>query len=256
MKKVFGILFAMVLLSACTVIGPGERGVRFSMGKVQDEILQPGTHLWVPYFAGTSTFNVQIQAVDGTTSSGTKDQQEVTTNVSVNIQVDPTKVTQIVKEVGSGSALSDVVKPLIQESVNATISKYSAEEILTKRGQVKSDIEVLVKERITKYGVIVHDISLKDMQYSNEYAQAIEKKQIAEQKAKQAEYETQQAVENAKASVAKAKGEAESNRMKQQTLTPQLIQYEAVLRWDGKLPTVQAGTGSMPFIGQLPGMTK
>ncbi len=251
MKKILALIGILVSMTACTVIGPGERGVEFSMGKAQEQILEPGTHLWIPYFAGNEAFDVQIRSIEAVTSSGTKDQQEVTTKVTVNLQVDPTKVVTIVKEIGGQRVLFDRVTPLIQEAVNATISKYSAEEILTKRGEVKNDIETLVKERITKYGVIVHDISLKDMQYSPEYAQAIERKQIAEQKAKQAEYETQQAEQNAKAAVAKAKGEAESNRLKQLTLTPQLIQYEAVQRWDGKLPQFQGG-GSLPFINLTP----
>jgi prohibitin 1 len=255
MKKVLGLLSVVLMLSACSIVGPGERGVRFSMGKAQEEVMEPGTHLWVPYFAGSTTFDVQINSIEATTSSGTKDQQEVSTKVTVNLQVDPTKVVHIVKEVGGQRALFDRVSPLIQESVNATISKYSAEEILTKRGQVKADIEALVKERITKYGVIVHDISLKDMQYSAEYAQAIERKQIAEQKAKQAEYETQKAEHDAKAAVATAKGLAEANRMKQATITPQLIQYEAVQRWDGKLPQFHGG-GALPFVNVGNGLNK
>lgn len=251
MKK-YVMMFSLLALSACTVIGPGERGVRYNFGKVSDEVLEPGTHLWVPFVAGSTTLDVQITSIAAATSAGTKDQQEVATSVVVNLQLDPTKVVDIVRNVGSGQAVMDRVTALIQESVNAVISKYSAEEILTKRGQVKADIETLVKERITKYGVIVHDISLKDMQYSKEYSAAIERKQIAEQAAKQSEYETQKAEQEAKAAIATAKGEAESNRMKQQTLTDQLIKYEMIQKWDGKLPTYN-GSGNSPFMFNLNG---
>lgn len=245
------VVAAVMLATGCTIVGPGQRGVRYSFGKMSNDVLEPGTHLWLPYFAGSSKLDVQIQAIETKTSSGTKDQQEVTTTVTVNLQLSPDKVVETVKTIGDNDALLARVLPLVQESISASVSKYSAEEILTKRGQLKADIETLVKEKVTKYGVIIHDISLKDLQYSNEYSQAIERKQIAEQKAKQAEYETQQAEQNAKAAVAKAKGEAEANRMKQQTLTPQLIQYEAVLRWDGKLPTYSGGN-TVPFINISP----
>jgi regulator of protease activity HflC (stomatin/prohibitin superfamily) len=141
---------------------------------------------------------------------------------------------------------------LAQESVNAVISKYTAEELLTKRSEVKAAIEALVKEQIGKYAVIVHDIALKDMQYSQEYSQAIERKQVAEQQAKQAEYVTQKAEQDAKAAIAKAQGEAESNKLKQKSLTSELLQYEAIQRWDGKLPTIMGGTGQGGMLFNIP----
>ena len=251
MKNIIIGFATLGMFSSCTIIGPSERGVRYNLGSVSEEVMQPGTHLWIPFLAGSKTFSVNVQAVETTTSSGTKDQQEVSTTVTVNIQIDPTKVVEITKSIGSESGLIDRVLPLIQESVNATVSKYSAEEILTKRGQVKGDVEVLVKEKVTKYGVIVHDIALKDMQYSKEYSAAIERKQISEQAAKQAEYETQKLEQEAKGAIAKARGEAESNKLKQATLTPQLIQYEAIQKWNGVLPTFN-GSGVVPFVNIKP----
>lgn len=246
--KTFLVLLAATLgLSACTIVGPGERGVRYNLGKVSEEVMEPGTHLWIPFFSGSYTFDVSIIGVQVKTNAGTKDQQEVNTKAVVNLQIDPTKVVKITKEFGSESALFDALAPILKDSVNATVSKYSAEEVLTKRPQLSKDIETLVKERISDYGVFVHNVSIEDMQYSEEYSQAIERKQIAEQKAKQAEYETQQAEQNAKAAVAKARGEAEANRLKQQTITPALTQYEAVLKWNGQLPQVM-GSGATPFI--------
>lgn len=244
----FSLLCLLALsLSACSIIGPGERGVRYYRGKVSDEIMQPGTHLWIPFFMGSQTLNVMIYSLGATTSSGTKDQQEVTTTVTVNLQIDPDKVVSIVREVGTDDGLLTRVSPLIQEAVNGTISKFNAEEILTKRSEVKAEIEKLIRERITKYGVIIHDIALKDMQYSKEYAQAIERKQVAEQAAKQAEYETLKAKQEALAAVETAKGEAQSNALKQSALTDKLIQYEAIQKWDGKLPQF-SGSGPVPFI--------
>lgn len=247
MKSLMLVIIALTM-SACTVIGPGERGARFSMGELSDKVMLPGTHLWIPYFAGSSKLDMQIHAYQLKTSSGTKDQQEVSTSTTVNLQLNTEEVLNIVRLFGSDDAVIARVLPLVQESINAVVSKYSAEEILTKRGALKTDIEALVKDKIVKYGVIVHDVSINDLQYSEEYSQAIERKQIAEQKAKQSEYETQEAVQMAKAAVAKAKGEADANQLKQQSLTPQLIQYEAIQRWNGSLPTMMGGNGVVPFI--------
>lgn len=235
-------------LTGCTIVGPGERGARYTMGKLSDDVLQPGTHLWIPYFAGTSTMDVQIHSYELKTSSGTKDQQEVTTTVTINLQIEAEQILNVVKNFGTDESVIARVLPLVQESINQNVSKYSAEEILTKRSALKADIEALVKEKVARYGVLVHDVSINDLQYSSEYSQAIERKQIAEQKAKQAEYETLQAKQNANAAIEVAKGLAEANRLKLQTLTPQLIQYEAIQKWDGKLSQFMGGSGAVPFI--------
>lgn len=224
MKEIIGILAILVTMMACTVIGPTERGVRYNFGKVSDEALSSGTHLWIPYLAGSKTLKVNVKALELKTSSGTKDQQEVSTVVVVNLQLDPTKVVDTVRNYGDEDAVFAQITPQIQEAVNANISKFSAEEILTKREALKEAIDKVIKERATKYNVIVHDISIKDLQYSSEYAKAIEQKQIAEQEAKQAEYDAQKATQTAKAAVEIAKGQAESQRLLKSTITPELLQ--------------------------------
>jgi prohibitin 1 len=250
MKKLLVIVSAL-FMSACTIVGPGERAVRYNFGKVSSDVLQPGTHLWVPYFAGSKTINVQVHAIETVTSSGTKDQQEVTSKIVVNLQIDPAKVVDVVTNVGGENALLDRIIPLVQESINANVSKFSAEEILTKRAALKESIEALVKEQVTKYGVIVHDISVKDLQYSREYADAIEKKQIAEQQAKQADYVTQKATAEARAAVETAKGLAEAQKLVKATITQELMQMKAIEKWDGKFPQVM-GSQTLPFINLTP----
>lgn len=244
------LLASLLFLTGCTVIGPSERGVRYNFGKVSNDVMQPGTHLWIPYIAGSKTVDLQINTLEFKTSSGTKDQQEVNTLVVVNIQVDNSKVINIINDFGGADNLFETIKPIIHENINANISKFSAEELLTKRAELKANIEAVIREQLTRYNVLIHDVSIKDLQYSKEYSAAIERKQIAEQSAKQAEYETLKVTQDAKAAVAKAKGEAEANKMKQATLTKELIQYEAVLRWNGVLPTVTSGGSGVggPFL--------
>lgn len=237
----------ILLLGSFKTIGPGERGVMVTMGYPSSTTLGSGFHFKLPLISSVKIVNVQIQAIETTTSSGTVDQQEVTTKAVVNLQVDETQASEIVKTVGSEEALLTRIMPQIQEAINANVSKFSAEEILTKRGQLKADIETMIKERCSKYGVIVHDLSIKDLQYSQQYAQAIEQKQIAEQHAKQAEYDAQRAIKEANAEVNKAKGTAEAQRLMKLTVTKEILQQQAIQKWDGKFPQFMGG-GTLPFI--------
>lgn len=243
----FLILILFLTQAACSVVSPEQRAVRFTMGSMSETIMEPGAYLYVPFFAGNTKFNVKIQPVEIKTSSGTRDQQEVSTSVTINLQIDPTKITQIVKEAGNETGLLDRVKPLAMESVNATISKYNAEELLTRRQDVKQGIETLVRDQLAKYGVIVHDVAIQDLQYSREYSEAIERKQVAEQQAKQAEYVTQKAEQDAKAAIAKAKGEAEANRLLQLSITKEILLQAAIAKWKGDVPQVMGSGGGMIF---------
>ena len=247
MKNTLLVLLALAVLPACTVVGPTERAVRYNFGKVDDEVLASGTHIWIPYFAGSKTLSVNVHAIELKTSSGTKDQQEVSTTVVVNLQLDPTKVVDIVKTYGDEDAVLSQVIPQIQEAVNANVSKFSAEEILTKREQLKAAIDAVIKERATKYSIIVHDVSIKDLQYSPEYSRAIEQKQIAEQKAKQAEYDAVKAEKEATGAINTARGQAESQKLLRATITPELLQMKAIEKWDGKFPQVM-GQQTLPFL--------
>ena len=247
MKKLLIGLLTLFILPACTVVGPTERAVRYNFGKVDDEVLTAGTHLWIPYFAGAKTLSVNVHAIELQTSSGTKDQQEVTTKVVVNLQLDPTKVIEIVKNYGDEEAVIGQVVPQIQEAVNANVSKFSAEEILTKREQLKEAIDKVIKERAAKYSIIVHDISIKDLQYSPEYAKAIEQKQIAEQKSKQAEYDAVKANKEADGAINTARGQAEAQKLLRANLTPEILQMRAIEKWNGAFPQVM-GSQTLPFL--------
>lgn len=81
---------------------------------------------------------------------------------------------------------------------------------------------------------------------------AIEAKQIAEQQAKQAEYEALKASKEAQAEINRAKGQAEAQRLMRQTLTPELLQKQAIEKWDGQFPQVMSGNGTLPFINISP----
>lgn len=88
--------------------------------------------------------------------------------------------------------------------------------------------------------------------FSPEFSRAIESKQIAEQEAKQAEFIAKKATQEAQAEINRAKGQAEAQRLQRQTLTPDLLQKQAIEKWDGHFPTVMGGNGTLPLININP----
>jgi regulator of protease activity HflC (stomatin/prohibitin superfamily) len=196
------------------------------------------------------------------TSSASKDLQTVTTEVTVNYRPSPTSIHTLYKEVGLQYE-SRVIQPAVEEVVKQVTARYNAEELITKRPQVKADIEQEITTRLNVYNIITDVISITDFQFSTLFAQAIESKVEAEQKAQNAENDLirievearqleAQAEGLAAANIAEASGEAEAIRIINESLSqnPFYLEWLKTQAWDGKLPLV-VGEGGTPFI-QIP----
>lgn len=120
---------------------------------------------------------------------------------------------------------------------------YTAEEIITKREEVKAGVDDLLTTRLTNYHVAVDDISLVHVHFSERFRDAVEKKQIAEQEAKRAEFVALKAIQQAETMVNLAKGEAEAQRLVQETLTAEILQKQTIEKWDGELPKIVSEGG-------------
>ncbi|MEG3903514.1 MULTISPECIES: prohibitin family protein [unclassified Microcoleus] len=250
-----GIVFiiAALILRPFALVGPGERGVMMRFGKVQDAILDEGIHPIFPIVTSVKTLSVRVQKTDLKADAASKDLQSITTDLAVNWNVDPAKVNQIYQQIGDEEQIvTSILSPAISEVLKAATSKKTAEEIITKRTELKTEIDNSLKKRLEPYGVIVRDVSLINFGFSPEFSKAIESKQIAEQEAKQAEFTVQKATQDAQAEINRAKGKAEAQRLQRQTLTAEILQQQAIEKWNGQFPTVMGGGGTLPLINIAP----
>lgn len=246
MKKV---LVLALILSGCSVVGPGERGVRISLGSVSDDAKVPGAYLWIPFLLGMAKVDVQIQKSDIESGAASKDMQDIRAKVAINWSLSPDNVVKTYKEIGNENDVENrILTPAVNEVMKSASAKRTAEEVLTHRMEMKKDIDDGLKIRLSQYGITLHDISIVDLRFSEGFTQAIEHKQIAEQQAKQAAYAADKATQDARAEVERAKGQAESQRLLRANLTDEILQQKAIEKWDGKLPEILANGGALPFI--------
>lgn len=237
-----------LLLSSCSIVNPGQKGIRVSLGNAS-KVLEPGAYLWVPIVYGLAKIDTQIQKTDIKTGAASKDMQEIATELAVNWSINGEKSLTMYKEIGDEDAVYNrIIAPAVSEVMKSVVSKRTAEEVLTKRLELKKDIDEGLTNRLKNYGVTLHDVSIVNFSFSHEFTVAIEQKQIAEQKAKQSEYDAQRAVKEADAEVNRAKGQAEAQKLLRLTLSPELLQMKAIEKWDGNFPQVMGGNGTLPFI--------
>jgi regulator of protease activity HflC (stomatin/prohibitin superfamily) len=245
----FTLLLGALIFRPFTIVNAGERGVVMHFGKVQNQVLDEGMHPIVPIFTSVKKLSVRVQKNDINARAASKDLQDVTTEVAINWHIDPAQVNTVYQRIGSNDQIiNGIITPAVSEVLKAATAKKNVEEILTKRTELKGEIDEQLRKRLAAYGLIVDDVSLVNFGFSPEFNKAIEAKQIAEQEAKQAEFTALRAKQDAEAAVNRAKGQAEAQRLQRMTLTPELLQQQAIDKWDGRFPTVMGGNGTLPFI--------
>jgi prohibitin 1 len=250
-----GIAFLLmaILFRPFAIVNAGDRGVIMHFGKIQNQILDEGIHPIMPVFTSVKSLTVRVQQNTFHADAASRDLQKITTELAVNWHIDPIKVNRVFQQVGDNEQIiTGIITPAVSEVLKASVSKQTAEEVITKRTQLKEEIDNNLKKRLATYGIIVDDVSLVNFAFSPEFGKAIESKQIAEQEAKQAEFIAQKATQEAQAEVNRAKGQAEAQRLQRETLTPVLLQKQAIEKWDGRFPTVMGGSGTLPLININP----
>ncbi len=231
------------------IVNAGERGVVMSFGQVQEHVLEEGLHPIIPIANTVKILSVRVQKHQFPTQAASKDLQDVFADVALNWHIEPLKANLVFQQIGDESqVVQRIINPAVEEVLKAVMTKYTAEEIITKRGEVKAGVDETLTQRLANYQLAVDDISLVNVHFSQRFSEAVEAKQIAEQDAKRAEFITQKALVEAQAEINRAKGQAESQRLVRETLTPELLQKLAIEKWNGQFPTVLGGNGALPFV--------
>ena len=255
------IIIGVIASASVKIVDAGNRGILTHWNAVDltSAPLDEGIHFVIPFQDDIVQMEVRTLKYDTSTRSASQDLQTVQTTVTVNYHPDTEKVHYLYKEIGL-SYENRVIQPAIDETVKQVSANYNAEELITKRPLVKSDIENAIRDRLNQFYIVTEVISITDFEFSPLFAKAIESKVEAEQKAQKAENDLirievearqleAQAVGLAAANVAEAQGEAEAISIINNALSnnPFYIEWLKTQAWDGKLPLV-VGEGGTPFI--------
>jgi regulator of protease activity HflC (stomatin/prohibitin superfamily) len=245
---IIGIL-AVISFNSFIRINPGEAGVLSILGKAKDGVLLEGVHFKPPVISQVDVYDLTVQKFEVPAQSSTKDLQQLTASFAINFRLDPIEVVTIRRTQGTlQNIVSKIIAPQTQESFKVAAARRTVEEAITKRDELKLDFDEALSQRLSKYGIIVLDTSVVDLNFSTEFSKAVEEKQIAEQRAQRAVYIAREAEQEAEATINRAKGQAEAQRLLRETLTSELLQKQAIEKWDGKFPQVLGGNGAVPFL--------
>jgi len=252
------VVLSLQFAAACTphTVDAGHIGVKTEWGEVQQEALQEGFY-WKG-IVGERIINMdaRVQKRIAEASASSKDLQVVTTTIALNYRIDVTQAVELYQDIGTLSQVENtIIDPVLQEAVKTATAQYNAEELITSRTEVKEEITTYVTTSLERSHVTVTDLSIVNFQFDTKYQDAIEAKQVAEQKAltatndlRRIEVEAQQAeavaLGVANSMLIEARAEAERQEMLNQTLNRELLEWQAIQKWDGKLPVVGGDSGA------------
>ena len=262
---ILALVVLIVLWGTFVIIPAGHRGVCLWWGSVEKRIMGEGLNFIVPIAERVIKVDVKVQPhpfkeID----ASSKEYQMVKMTGMMNFHIDPAYVNDLYQKVGLDFA-DKVIDPAFNDFVKEVVPTYPIGEILPKREEIRKRAMTKLGENLARYHIIVDDIYFANIRFSPEYEKAIEAKQVAQQQVEtqrqvlaQREIEAQQRVATSKgeaeAILVVAQGQAKANDALSRSISPILVQYKSIERWNGVLPQVSGG--AVPFfnIGKLEGL--
>lgn len=248
------VLLLLYALAPIAIVPTGYRGILTTFGKAADAALDPGIHFMVPIADTLHLMDVRIQKGEGDGDAASKDLQQVHTRIAINYHLNPSMAVSAFRDIGPTTevAADRIILPAVQEAVKAVTARFTAEELITRRTEVRDQVGVLLREKMSRHGLMLDEFAIVNFQFSRSFAEAIEAKVKAEQDKLKAERDLQRIEVEAQQKVASARAEAESLSLQKAQVTTELLslrrienEREAIRKWDGKLPTTTGGV--VPF---------
>ncbi len=195
-------------ISCIRTVPTGHTGIVTVFGRVEDQTYEAGVHFTAPWMEVVVMDNRNQKAsVDLYCFSS--DIQEVSVTYTLNYQISKENAQTIYKEIGTGY-YEKIIQPRVNEAVKSEFAKYTAEELLDMRSKLSTDVRAVLTEQLKAYNVIVLDASIENLDFSDAFTDAVEAKQVAEQKSKQAKIEQEQKTMEAEAAAKRAQIEAQA----------------------------------------------
>ncbi len=250
-------------VGGCTQVDAGNLGVVTKWGEIQDTALQEGIHFRTPVKTQIINISTRVHKMEASATASSKDLQVVSTKIALNYRLDGSRIVEIFRNIGTRNVVENtIIDPALQESLKKATAQYTAEELITKRQEVKETLGESITRTLKKSDVLVTELSITDFQFDAQYQQAVEAKQVAEQRALTAKNDLQrikveaeqaeaQARGEANAMLARAEAEAKAQELLRKTISPEIVYLRAVEKWDGTQPVIVGEGGAILDLGEI-----
>ena len=256
---VAGIAALFIAANSFTIVPAGNTGVVLTLGEVSSNPLSEGFHLKAPFVQQVEDMSNKIQVYETPASAVSKDLQTVSSSIAVNYRLVSDKSPDMYKNVGVDYQ-TILITPVVQECMKSATAKYNAEQLITEREAVSNEVKTALDSKLNSYGIFIEKFNIVNFDFSKEFNEAIEAKQVAEQNLIKTKTEQEQAKviantdaekkviaanADAEAILARAQAQADANKLLEESLSGKVIAYEQIQKWDGVMPKVTGKDGGL-----------
>ena len=243
---VIGFLGMFLLLTSITYVQAGHVGIVTRFGAVK-RVVDPGLVIKIPLAEKVVKMETRVQKNESSAKAASKDLQDVGSVIAINYRIDAKQALDVYQNVGVDYR-ERLIDPALQEAFKAVTARYTAEELITNRSNVKNEALTHIKERLEARHIIVDDLNIVNFNFSASFNAAIEEKQVAQQNVEREKQNLARIKVEADQARQQAQGQADAQRILQDSgsLSASYLEYLAVQKWDGVMP--KATGGVTPFV--------
>ena len=249
---IIGVAAVLLAANSFTIVPAGHTGVVLTLGEVSPTPLSEGFHVKAPLIQSVEKMSNKIQVYQTDASAVSRDLQTVKSTIAVNYRLVSDMTPKMYKDTGMDYE-TILMMPVVQECMKSATAKYNAEQLITERESVSNEVKASLDEKLNGYGIYIEKFNIVNFDFSKEFNEAIEAKQVAEQNLLKTKTEQEQAKVVAKteaekkviaanaeaeAILAQANAQAEANKLLEESLSNKVIAYEQIQKWDGVMPKV------------------
>lgn len=254
MKKILLLLPMLALFNSCgfEIVDDGYVGIKKTNGKIDPSEYEPGLHFYTPIISRIFEMEVREQTWESNLTAYSSDNQIIDAKFKVNYRPNPKMMAELYTAQGS-----DYINVILPQRVTAptkeVLGKYKATNLVTVRNKVNAEVAAIIRERLKGTHVNLVSFEITNFDYDDDFEAAVKKKVIAKEKAIEEKNRTVQIKEQAAQKIISAEASAKEIEIKAKALSKNkdLIQLEAVKKWNGVLPQYSMG-GAVPFINMTP----
>ncbi len=251
MKGILTLLLLATLFTSCGVeiVDDGYVGIRKTNGKVQKEELNPGIHFYMPIISNVFEMETREKAWKGEVSGFSSDTQIVKANFKANYRPQKSQMAELF--IDKGSDYTNVILPQrVTAPLKEIIGNYKATDLITSRGKISVAVADLIRKRLVGTSIDLISFEVTNFDFDDEYEKSIKNKIVQKELALAEVHKTNRVIEKNKQKRDTDETEANGIKVKAAALakSKDLIQLEAVKKWNGILPQYMMGGSATPFI--------
>lgn len=226
-SKFIAIAGAIIFLSSCTVIRPGQVGVKQKIGKLSDKYTTQGPVWFNPLTTKVIVTNVQIKDIKLSLSLPSKEGLSVESQISILYRIEPDRVPDVIRNIGSG--YENIIANVFRSAAADVCAKYFAKDMHSgKRSEIEGAILDLMSDNLNPQGISVEAVLMKSIQLPPGLANSIESKLQAEQNAMRMEFILEQETLEAERKIIEAQGAKDAQIILTEGLTDEIIQIRSI----------------------------